>query len=105
MTENENKEITLGSKVKDKISGFTGIAISRTVFLNGCVRIEIDPDRLNKDGDLIEGAVFDEVQLEVVKVHIKKEITKPTHGYRDTIDQRKDIRNEHRNFTPNRRNR
>jgi hypothetical protein len=101
-------EIKLGSKVKDKISGFAGIATSRTVFLNGCVRIEIDPDRLNKDGDLIEGAVFDEVQLEVVKPVIKKKtITKEiaTHGFRETISRRKDIRTEHRNFTPDRRNR
>lgn len=100
----ENKEIILGSKVKDKISGFTGIAISRTVFLNGCVRIEIDPDRLTKDGDLIDGAVFDEVQLEVVKTAIKGKSKEPTHGYRPTINRREDM-SAHRNFTPDRRNR
>jgi hypothetical protein len=98
-------EIQLGSKVKDKISGFTGIAVSRTVFMNGCVRVELDPDRLSKDGDLIEGAVFDEVQLEIVKTPVKKvKEEKRTYGTRDTVNLRKDIRGSHRDFTPDRRN-
>jgi hypothetical protein len=97
-------EIQLGSKVKDKISGFTGIATSKTVFMNGCVRVQIDPDKLNKDGDLIEGAVFDEVQLEVIKTPIMKIPKDHTYGYRETVTRRKDIMSGHRYFTPDRRN-
>lgn len=40
MTKNR---IKLGWKVKDVVTGFTGIAICRTKFLTGCVQIGILP--------------------------------------------------------------
>ena len=58
--------VTLGSKVKDKITGCTGIAISRTEWLNGCVRVGVQPAVL-KDGVPVEPMAFDEQQLEVLK--------------------------------------
>ena len=42
-------EVELGSKVKDKITGFRGVAVARCVYLNGCVQFEIEPLQL-KDG-------------------------------------------------------
>lgn len=42
-------EVELGSKVKDKITGFRGVAVARCVYLNGCVQFEIEPTQL-KDG-------------------------------------------------------
>lgn len=57
--------IVLGSKVKDKVSGYSGIAIARHEFLNGCVRYSVQ-DKINKDGKLPEEKWFDEGQLEVV---------------------------------------
>lgn len=42
-------EVKLGSKVKDKITGFSGVAVARCVYLNGCVQFEIEPLQL-KDG-------------------------------------------------------
>ncbi len=59
--------VNLGDKVKDKVSGFTGIATARHEYLNGCVRISVDPDKLGKEGAKGEGHVFDEPQLEIVK--------------------------------------
>lgn len=64
-------KITLGSKVRDTITGFEGIATARAEYLNGCVRILIQPQRLDKDGKIIESEWIDQVQLEAVKA--KKE--------------------------------
>ena len=57
--------ITLGSKVKHTITGFTGIAIARTTWLSGCARITIKPQTL-KDGSTIGSETFDEPELEVL---------------------------------------
>jgi hypothetical protein len=58
--------IALGDKVRDSISGFDGIATGRFEYLSGCVRIEVTPDRLDKDGKLIDYAVIDELRLVVI---------------------------------------
>ena len=60
------KEITLGSKSKDTISGFTGIVVCISKWLNGCTRITIQPQEL-KDGKPLENLTFDVVQVEVVE--------------------------------------
>ena len=60
------KEITLGSKCRDTISGFTGIVVAITNWLNGCQRITIQPQEL-KDGKPIESHTFDVQQVEVVE--------------------------------------
>ncbi len=44
--------INLGDKVKDTITDFEGTAVARCVYLNGCVRIEVQPKEL-KDGKMI----------------------------------------------------
>lgn len=56
----------LGDKVKDTISGFDGIVTGRFEYLNGCVRLNIEPDHLDKDGKRIEGCVIDEPQCVMV---------------------------------------
>ncbi len=58
--------IQLGSLVKDKISGFQGVAVCRSVFLNGCVRISIQPP-MDKDGKFVDERWFDEQQIEVLE--------------------------------------
>jgi hypothetical protein len=58
--------IELGSTVKDKITGFQGIAIGRTVWLNGCVRIGIQRAQIGKDGKIEESQWLDEDQLIVI---------------------------------------
>lgn len=55
--------VKLGDKVTDSLSGFEGIATSRTEFLYGCVRIFVEPKEL-KDGKPIEGQYFDEQRLD-----------------------------------------
>lgn len=58
--------IKLGDKVKDTVTGFTGVAVARTEWLNGCTRWNIQPP-MKKDGTLPQCESFDEPQLEVLK--------------------------------------
>lgn len=59
--------INLGDKAKDLVTGFEGICIARTHWLNGCVRCTLQPDKTDKEGKPYEGQTFDEPQLTVVK--------------------------------------
>ncbi len=58
-------EIKLGSRVRDKHTGFTGIAIAKTKWIHGCTRFTVKPETL-KDGATIDAEGFDEPQLELV---------------------------------------
>lgn len=58
--------INLGDTVKDKITGFKGVAISRHEYLNGCIRFCVQPP-VDKNGKVPEEESFDEEQLQVVK--------------------------------------
>jgi hypothetical protein len=62
----EDEDVALGDKVRDKVTGYTGIAIAYTVWLNGCVRWHIQP-RIGEDGRMPLGEAFDEIQLEVLE--------------------------------------
>ena len=42
--------IELGEKVKDTITGFTGIATARTDYLYGCIRVEVEPAARRLEG-------------------------------------------------------
>jgi len=52
----------MGQKVKDNLTGFSGIATGVFTFLSGCLRVEVTPDSL-KDGKPIDPEVFDEQRL------------------------------------------
>ena len=57
--------INLGEEIKCKVSGFKGIVVAQTEYLNGCIRCGVQP-KVKKDGTLPEVQWFDEPQLEVV---------------------------------------
>ena len=57
----------LGDKVKDKITGFEGIAVARTKWLTGCERITIEPMGLGEDGKVKKLETFDVERVEVCK--------------------------------------
>ncbi len=61
-------EVGLGMEVKDIVSGFTGIVTGMNWFLNGCVRVGVDPP-VGKDGKQTEAVYIDLEQLVVVKVN------------------------------------
>ena len=58
--------ILLGSKVKDKVTGFEGIAVSRIEYLSGCVQYGVRPryDEEEMKGKYPEVEYIDEGQLE-----------------------------------------
>ena len=51
--------IQLGGRVKDKVSGFEGIAVARTEWLYGCIRIEVQA-KVKKNGEIEDARMFDE---------------------------------------------
>ncbi len=55
--------IQMGQRVRDKISGFKGIAVARTTYLNGCDRISVQA-KVNNDGEVPEVESFDEPDIE-----------------------------------------
>ena len=59
------KSIKLGQKVKDKVTGFTGIAVAKCKFLNGCVQFHISPP-VDKDGNERKDQWIDAAQLEII---------------------------------------
>lgn len=74
--------IKLGDKVTDIVTGYTGIAVGKTEWLNKCVRIAVQKQELH-DGKPVEQQWFDSEQLVVEAeqaVVIKKD--QPTGGPR-----------------------
>lgn len=57
--------IPVGSKVKDRITGFAGIAIAYTHWLNGCNRVTIQSQDF-KDGRPVDPYTCDEQQVIVL---------------------------------------
>ena len=68
----------LGMEVKDKITGYSGIIMSRIQYLTGCVQYEIQNPNLTKEGQVREWLRFDEDALvKIRKAPIKKKVSNP----------------------------
>lgn len=77
-----NKHLELlGKMVKDRVTGFAGIAESIGFDLYGCVQVVIKP-QMGKDGDLKDGRWFDVSRVEVVDHKPVMELPKwhPSHN-------------------------
>ncbi len=79
--------ITLGDRVRDRISGVRGICIGYTYWLYGCERVTIQPEE-SKDGKPAEGICIDAAQCEIVKSAVVQGYNPP----RDVVDSRDVIR-------------
>ena len=55
----------LGSKAKDKITGFTGIIAARSNHITGCDTYGLCPE-VDKDGKTRDWGWFDEQRLEII---------------------------------------
>lgn len=90
-----NQKIKLGDKVRDKVTGYEGIAVARTQFLNDCVQYMV-ARKLKKDQDLnIQGdPSFDELILEVVE---KKVIFSREYQDEEEKEKTKEKRTTHHN--------
>lgn len=71
--------VELGDKVKDRISGFTGIAYGRTAYLNGCISVGIRAEKL-QDGKILDLEWIDESQLDIVKSKSAVALVRKTGG-------------------------
>ena len=60
------EKIELGREVRCLVTGFTGIATSRTEYLKGCVKVCVQP-KVDKEGKHPDGFFLDEPQLEYTK--------------------------------------
>ncbi len=69
--------IKLGSKVRDKVTGFTGIATAKIEYLNGCIQICIKPpvgeNNIMPDVEYVD---IDQIEiLEEEKITFLKKLT------------------------------
>ncbi len=78
--------VNLGDKVKDTVSGFTGIAVSKHCYLNGCYRFTIQPV-IEKNKKLPESETFDEPQLKVLRRKIVLQGSRRTGGAEKYTDK------------------
>jgi hypothetical protein len=69
----------LGVKLRDKVSGFEGIAIARVEHLNGCTQYGIS-GKVGDDGKMPESYYIDHTQLEQIDTGIKVKDTADTGG-------------------------
>lgn len=58
--------IRLGDVVRDKVTGFQGVALGRKDYLYCSPEIWIQPTTCKDDGTLFEPVYFDEARVEVV---------------------------------------
>lgn len=69
-------KLDLGREAEDIITGFRGIVVSKTTFLTGCDRYEVQP-KIDESGEIPESKAFDEEQLKVVGKGIKLPLDDP----------------------------
>ena len=75
-------EIKLGNKVRDKVTGYEGVATARVEYLNGCVQYCVKP-KVGSDGKMPDPEYIDVQQLEVVKEGVTVEPLKTGGPQRD----------------------
>ena len=61
----------LGERVKDVITGMSGVIMGRSNFITGCDQYAISPTKLTKDGKRPDWEYFDENRLVKTGVGIK----------------------------------
>lgn len=69
--------IVLGSKVKDKVTGFEGTAIARIEYLTGCIQYGVVPKVKKDTNEMKDANYIDEIRLEVIGdgINLKKKKT------------------------------
>jgi len=72
------EKVKLGDEVKDRVTGFRGIALARVVYLYGCQRILIAPPA--KKNQKVDPEWFDEDGVEIVGKGVNKEMEKKKTG-------------------------
>lgn len=81
MSNNVEYKYDLGSRLRDRVTGLTGIASGMHLYLNGCIQYTIDPPV--KDNTMPDSRyLIDEAQLEFVDegINDKPIVKTPTGG-------------------------
>ena len=81
----KENEVVLGKTYTDPVSGFKGVATSRTVYLYGCARIGLQ-GKVGKDMKIPECNFFDELQL--LQKTVNRDIGGPNTNPRLAINPR-----------------
>lgn len=79
MATTKSQTIELGDKVRDRVTGHTGIATQRVECLNGCIQFAVRP-RIKKDGTWPESYCIDLENLEILKKQEVRVIQRPGGG-------------------------
>lgn len=69
----------LGVRVRDKVTGYEGIAIARVEHLNGCTQYGVS-GKVGEDGKMPESYYIDHTQLEQIDKGIEVKDTADTGG-------------------------
>ena len=75
-------EILLGDTVEDIHTGFRGVAICRSMFINKCVQFDVAP-KVDKDNKVPDSQGIDEGSLKVIEkgpLHSEEEIEGESSG-------------------------
>lgn len=59
-------QIEIGDRVKDVVTGFTGVVVGITKWMTGCDTVAVNPAEI-KDGKPVENSYFDVNRLEIIK--------------------------------------
>ena len=65
--------IKVGDRVKDIVTGYTGIAVARTEWLNGCIRFTVQSNEYH-DSKPVDSLCVDEPQLVIVEKGVTKRL-------------------------------
>ena len=63
-------KFSCGDELKDRVTGFSGIAMCRTEWITNCNTYGLQPRTLTKEGNLAGRQHFDEPNLELVKASV-----------------------------------
>lgn len=58
--------VGLGDEVEDLVSGFKGVVVCLSQWINGCVRVVVQP-KVDEKGAMLEAQHFDAPTLKVLK--------------------------------------
>ncbi len=72
-------KLSNGDKVQDQVTGFEGIIIGVSRYINGCTQYGVRP-RVDKDGKMVDAEWFDEDRLEVITTQALQLESSPTGG-------------------------
>lgn len=59
--------LAMGAEAKDTVTGFKGIIAALTVLIGGDIHVQLEPEKLKKDGGTFEIEMFVADRVEVIK--------------------------------------